>query len=293
MAFVAGYPLSEVFLSAAIQRRGGLLRQAVELTEALIISIPFSFIIVTGCSLLQYRNGEILSGVTIEVRGKDQAGQLSMTKILAAQLRYWQEAFVRNPDIFGTLPSNPARTAAEIFKNENKTAILELGGGQGRDTVFLARNGFRVTVLDYSESAVGAIADKARKLSLTSYITVCQQDVRAGLPFADESMDGCYSHMLYCMALTTPELEFLSREVKRVLRPNGLHIYTVRHIKDPHHGKWIHLGEDLYEVGGFIVHFFSRAMVDHLAEGFEIVSIDELEEGELPRKLFLVTLRKR
>ena len=216
-----------------------------------------------------------------------------MTKILDAQLRYWQEAFVRNPDMFGTLPSDPARTAAEIFKKENKTAILELGGGQGRDTIFLAKNGFLMTVLDYSESAVGAIADKARKLSLAGYITVCQHDVRVGLPFADESMDGCYSHMLYCMALTTPELEFLSRELRRVLRPNGLHIYTVRNIKDPHYGKGINHGENMYEVGGFIVHFFSRAMVDHLAEGFEIVSIDEFEEGELPRKLFLVKLRKK
>ncbi|MGO9139180.1 MAG: class I SAM-dependent methyltransferase [Syntrophales bacterium] len=216
-----------------------------------------------------------------------------MTKILDAQLRHWQEAFVRNHDMFGALPSDSARTAAEIFKKENKTALLELGGGQGRDTIFLARNGFRVTVLDYSESAIGTIADKARKLGLSGYITALQHDVRVAFPFADESMDGCYSHMLYCMALTTLELESLSREVRRVLRPNGLHIYTVRHIKDPNFGKGIHRGEDMYEVGGFIVHFFSRAMVDHLAEGFEIVSIDEFEEGELPRKLFLVTLRKK
>jgi flavin reductase (DIM6/NTAB) family NADH-FMN oxidoreductase RutF len=49
----------------------------------------------------------------------------------------------------------------------------------------------------------------------------------------------------------------------------------------------------MYEVGSFIVHFFSRAMVERLAEGFEIVSIDEFEEAELPRKLFRVTLRKK
>jgi hypothetical protein len=95
------------------------------------------------------------------------------------------------------------------------------------------------------------------------------------------------------MALTTSELQFLSREVRRILRPKGLHIYTVRHTKDPHYGKGIHRGEDMYEVGSFIVHFFSRAMVERLAEGFEIVSIDEFEEAELPRKLFRVTLRKK
>ncbi len=50
----------------------------------------------------------------------------------------------------------------------------------------------------------------------------------------------------------------------------------------------------MYEIsGGFIVHFFSREKVEHLAKGFDILSIDEFEEGMLPRKLFRVTLRKR
>jgi len=218
---------------------------------------------------------------------------LSVVEILDAQGRHWQEAFVRNPDMFGALPSDPARIAMELFKKEGKTVILELGGGQGRDAIFFARKGLHVTVLDYAESAVVTVTDKARKLGLEGYVTAIQHDVRVAFPCEDESMDGCYSHMLYCMALTTLELEFLSREVRRVLRPNGLHIYTVRHTKDPHYGKGIHRGEDMYEIGGFIVHFFSRAMVERLTEGFEIVSIDEFEEEELPRKLFRVTLRKK
>jgi hypothetical protein len=49
----------------------------------------------------------------------------------------------------------------------------------------------------------------------------------------------------------------------------------------------------MYEVSGFIVHFFSREDVERLAEGYEIVSVDEFEEGELLRKPFRVTIRKR
>jgi hypothetical protein len=33
--------------------------------------------------------------------------------------------------------------------------------------------------------------------------------------------------------------------------------------------------------------------VEHLAKGFEIVSIDEFEEGTLPKRLFRVNLRKK
>ena len=33
-------------------------------------------------------------------------------------------------------------------------------------------------------------------------------------------------------------------------------------------------------------------MVEHLAKGYNIVSIDTFENGELPRKLFLVIFKK-
>jgi SAM-dependent methyltransferase len=214
-------------------------------------------------------------------------------EILDAQRQHWQKTFAQRPEMFGSEPSGPARIAAELFKKEGKIKILELGGGQGRDTLYFAQNGFQVHMLDYSDSAIAAIAEKAQKQFLAGSVTALRHDVRDLLPFEDESFDGCYSHMLYCMALTMAELEFLSSEVRRVLRPNGLNIYTVRHTDDPDYGTGIHRSEDMYEVGGFIVHFFNRGKVQRLAKGYKIVSIDEFEEGRLPRKLFRVTLRKR
>ncbi len=212
---------------------------------------------------------------------------------LDAQRHQWQEAFSETADMFGAASSKPARAAVELFKREGTKRILELGGGQGRDTLYLAQNGFQVDVLDYTEAGLRAIAEKARESCLSERIAIRRHDVREPLPFADETFDACYSHMLYCMALTTSELELLFRESRRVLRQNGLQVYTVRHTGDPHYGTGIHRGEDMYEVNGFIVHFFSRRKVEQLADGYELVDIDEFEEGNLPRKLFRVTLRKR
>lgn len=195
--------------------------------------------------------------------------------------------------MFGVDPSEPAKTAVEMFRREKVTKILELGAGQGRDTLFFAKNGIEVHALDYADSAVRAISGKAAEHHLSGRITASRHDVRDPLPFEAGSFGGCYSHMLYCMALETPELAFLAREVWRVLRPGGLQIYTVRNTKDAHYREGIARGDDLYEVGGFIVHFFSREKVAQLAEGFDIIGVDEFEEGRLPRKLFRVTLRKR
>jgi len=52
-------------------------------------------------------------------------------------------------------------------------------------------------------------------LRLSHSIIPIQHDIRNPLPLDDASFDACYSHMLYSMALGTPELERLSQEVWR------------------------------------------------------------------------------
>ena len=98
--------------------------------------------------------------------------------------------------------------------------------------------------------------------------------------------------MLYCMAFSTEELEFLSNELLRILKPGGINIYTVRHTGDADYWIGNHKGEDLYETNGFIVHFFSKEKIERLSNGFEIVNIENFEEGNFPRKLSRVTLKK-
>jgi SAM-dependent methyltransferase len=212
--------------------------------------------------------------------------------VLDAQKQHWEGMLGSKPEMFGCDPSEPARKAAAEMKSAGSRRILELGGGQGRDSLFFATEGFDVHVLDYAQPGVDAILQKAAKAGLAQRVSAAQHDVRRPLPCGDASFDACYSHMLFCMALTTVELTALSREVFRVLRPGGLCIYTVRNTKDPDYGRGIPRGEGLYENQGFIVHFFDRAKVEELARGWELVGVDEFEEAKLPRRLYRVTLRK-
>jgi SAM-dependent methyltransferase len=206
---------------------------------------------------------------------------------LDAQKQHWEQTLGQRREMFGTEPSE----AAAIFERVKARRIIELGAGQGRDTLFFAQRGFEICALDYAQSGMESIKRKREALRLSPSVFLLRHDVRDSLPFRDESFDGCYSHMLYCMALKTHELEALSCEVLRVLKPGGINIYTVRHVGDPDYGTGIHRGEELYEVNGFVVHFFNREKVLGLAKGWEIRSIDDFEEGRLPRKLFRVTLR--
>jgi len=213
-------------------------------------------------------------------------------KILNQQSQHWEKNFSIKTEMFGLEPSFPAKKAIELFKEHKIKKIIELGAGLGRDTIFFAKNSIHVEALDYSPSAIKTINEKAEKQNLSNYISTKIFDIRKKIPFKDNSVDACFSHMLYCMALTNIELESLNNEICRVLKPNGINVYTVRHTNDGDYRKGIHRGEDLYENDGFIIHFFSKDKVNSLLKGFQNLEIENFEEGNFPRKLFIVYNKK-
>ena len=211
-------------------------------------------------------------------------------KKLDQQSQHWENSFSSKPEMFGHEPSIAAVKSLKILKGKN---IVELGAGLGRDTIFFAKNSVYVESLDYSKKAIETIEKKSKELNLSHFIKTKVFDVRKKLTFDNNTMDACFSHMLYCMALSNLDLKNLNKEIFRILKPGGINIYTVRHIHDGDYKNGIHIGEDLYENDGFIVHFFSENKVNQLSKGFDILDIEKFEEGTFPRKLYRVTLKKQ
>ncbi len=206
-----------------------------------------------------------------------------------AQRTHWQSVYQAHPHMYGDLPSEPARYAATLFSDHRASTVLELGAGHGRDSLYFARQGFAVHATDFSPSGLDQLRARSQQDRLAGSITTAVHDARTRIPLPNHSVDGAFAHMLFCMALSTPELHNLITEIHRVLRPGGSLVYTVRHTGDTHYGSGIAHGDDIYEHGGFAVHFFSRALVDSLAEGWNLQEIHAFEEGELPRRLWRIT----
>jgi SAM-dependent methyltransferase len=213
--------------------------------------------------------------------------------LLNKQSQHWENNFSNKPEMFGVSSSHPASYTLEIFKKNNFKNMIELGAGQGRDSLLFAKNDIYVHALDYSQSGIGKINEKASEFKLLNRVNAQLFDVRERLPFEDNSIDGCYSHMLYCMALSFEEIENLNNEVHRVLKQGGLNVFTVRNIEDGDYQNGIHRGEDLYESNGFIVHFFSKDKIKKLLRGFELLDMSTFEEGSFPRRLYRATMRKK
>ncbi|MGY5080902.1 class I SAM-dependent methyltransferase [Streptomyces nigrescens] len=210
-------------------------------------------------------------------------------RLVETQRRHWQQTYTAHPDMYGTAPSAPAVHAAEVFRSVGVRTVLELGAGHGRDALFFARSGFDVTATDFSSTGLEQLTAHATESGLAERVTTLQHDVRNPLPLPDDSADAAFAHMLLCMTLSTEEIHSAVAEVRRVLRPGGAFVYTVRHTGDAHYGTGIAHGDDIYEHGGFAVHFFDRVLVEALATGWELREIHPFDEGDFPRRLWRVT----
>ncbi|SON59271.1 hypothetical protein MSIMFI_00753 [Mycobacterium simulans] len=214
------------------------------------------------------------------------------SELAAAQREHWQDTYRVHPKMYGSGPSEPAHYAADVFAAAGVGRILELAAGHGRDTLFFAHRGFTVVATDFSDVAAAQIGRVAQAQGVAARVEATVHDMRNPLPLAPGSIDAVFAHMALCMALSTKEIHAIVDEVGRVLKAGGKFIYTVRHTGDAHYGIGHCHGDDIFECGGFAVHFFDHELVERLAAGWILDDVHAFEEGDLPRRLWRVTATK-
>lgn len=201
----------------------------------------------------------------------------------------WNKVYSSDKSFFGEEPSNFALLCFNHMTGKDVKRVLELGSGQGRDTIFFASNGIEVTALDYSEKGVEIVNKLANEKQLPIAAKVF--DVKKPLPFPDGSFDAVYSHMLFNMRFTKDELRFTFSEIKRVLKPNGFNFFSVRNVYDKFYGKGAKMDDGIYDINGFQVRFYTEHEIVDLAQGFEILWIKK--EYEEPVTLYLVSSKPK
>lgn len=95
---------------------------------------------------------------------------------------------------------------------------LDVGCGIGQHSMRLARRGFRVVAADFSPDRVAAARQNIERSGLASAIEVRNEDLVAGLSFADQSFD-----MVLCwgVLMHIPHNEAAMAELVRVTRQGG------------------------------------------------------------------------
>ena len=201
----------------------------------------------------------------------------------------WNKVYSDDSSFFGDKPSNLALICYEEFVKHKVKRILELGCGQGRDSLFFASRGLEVYAIDSSKVAIENLKSKLKELDLN--INLKNIDAVEGLPFHNNHFNAVYSHMFYNMSFSDDELKFLFNETKRVLKNNGLLSFSVRNDKDIMYKKGTKVTENIYDINGFQIRFFTKQDITFFMNDiFKIQNI--IEDYEEPVSLYLVICLK-
>jgi SAM-dependent methyltransferase len=202
----------------------------------------------------------------------------------------WNNVYRSDASFFGDAPSNFALDCYEEFKKHRVKKILELGCGQGRDSIFFASNNIEVVALDSSQVAVEALSKITNEKNLS--IRPMIHNANEGIPFGDSSFDAVYSHMFFNMRFSVEKLKYLFVEVNRVLKKEGLNLFSVRSDHDPMCGKGTLVEEGIYEINSFQIRFFTKSDIEDIVTktGFNLYKISEAYEE--PVNLYCVYTNK-
>ena len=150
--------------------------------------------------------------------------------------------------------------------------ILEVGCGNGKTVLALTKKGFRVTGVDFSQSAI----DMCRETIPSSGDFVCASVT--DLPFEDSSFDGVVAfHVLE--HLTADEMKEAVRELSRITKP-GSHILLKCFAKgDMRSEKGEEVDDStLIRGNGILYHYFDEDELRSHFSSFECGSVSTKEE---------------
>jgi len=191
----------------------------------------------------------------------------------------WKKEYKKNNYYWGLEP-------AKILKKYSRVALkkgtaLDIGCGEGRNSVFLAKNGFTVDAVDKEKSGI----NKLEKLIVgnnINNINVFPIDIlkfkfnkKYDLILAYHSLD----------FLKLSEIKKLIKKIKKSVNSNGLIIMSVFSVKDLLYIKAVKiLKKKEIEKNTFYFpklktyrHFFTKEEIKELFKGWEIIHLQQRE----------------
>lgn len=112
-------------------------------------------------------------------------------------------------------PSIFAKEFVKQMKEHKVNSVLEVGCGNGRDSILFAKSGFRATSIDIVPKAIELATTNAKKAKADIEFKVANVEK---LPFGDASFGAVFT----LSVLHSTNLKKSLPEVARVLQPNGL-----------------------------------------------------------------------
>jgi len=182
--------------------------------------------------------------------------------------QFWNERFNREEFIFGKEPNEYLVEQTSQYLKPN-ASVLCIADGEGRNGVWLAKQGMRVTGFDVSDIALVKAKQFAKDNEVNIEYSLCDTD---GFDWKTNSYDAIIAIFIQ---FADPEMRVrIFKQVHQALKPGGIFIlqgYTPKQLE--------------YKTGGpsLIEHLYTEEMIRELSHDFEILDLQcyekELSEG--------------
>ena len=182
-----------------------------------------------------------------------------------------------------TRPSSAVVNFDEFLRQESSRdmSVLDLGAGAGRNCIFLAKRGYQVTALDFSQSALKALKTKITNKSWSNNVRIIQCDLTKPLPFADDTFDA-FIDITTTTSLLPEDMKRLVTDLKRVVKQGGLFTcYT--HSQDDGYLKMTAPEQNHYEVDstGIIDYAYTETELRKLYSKWQILDLQHIEKEDV------------
>lgn len=149
---------------------------------------------------------------------------------------YWEQYYLNHK-----MPSEPSPFAKFVspFLGKGKR-LIELGCGNGRDSIFFVKEGISVTSIDQCEKEIAYLNEKFSDINDIKFLASDMTNMKN-----DISSDYFYSRFTIHSIDSEGENKLLDY-VSRNINPNGLFFIEVRSVNDELFGKGKKLGKNTY-----------------------------------------------
>ena len=176
--------------------------------------------------------------------------------------KYWSDFYSNNT----SLAKNPSPFAEYLLSNsiiKKGDCLIELGCGNGRDSMFFAKNNISVTAIDQCKNTT-SILNKLENIESYSHDFT-------NLPVFEKKLDVVYSRFTLHAINEKGEANTLKWAFENLVK-GGLLCVEVRTLKDPIFGKGIDKGNNIWFYNNHHRRFVnSQKLKDNLVEmGFKI-----------------------